>query len=194
MDDHPNASIEEGAQTAAGLPPDPAALAAAALAKLDALASDLARLAEVADMTARQVAFIPPQVRALTGKLDSAVSAIAESRYQALLLRLLGLYDLALQLLPPESDPEGRHRFDVLLIQLRQVLEVNGITEIPTTGACDPNLHRSLGRVAVSDPALDGKIAEVMRAGFRAGTGVLRYAEVRVWAYTPREEGTGSEA
>jgi len=193
MNDLPPELIEEqpgqpAGQTPAGQPVEQTVLAAAALERIDALSADLARLSEVADMTARQVAFIPPQVRALTGKLDAAVGAIGESRYQSLLLRLLSLYDLSLQLMPPETDPDGRHRFDVLLTQMRQVLEVNGLNEIAAAGAFDPALHRSLGRVAVSDPALDGRIAEVVRAGFRSETTVLRYAEVRVGVYAPPEQ------
>jgi len=169
--------------------------------KVDGLNVRLDQLAEAIDLTARQVTFLPPQVRNLSSKVDRAVEAIGESRYQSLLLRLLGIYDLVCQMqsnLETEMAPDAQillegeaghatsrtghdtSRYMVLRTQLRQLLEANGLSEIPTEGRFDPNLQLSVGRVVCSDPAQDGQVIEVVRPGFKTETSVLRFAEVRV--------------
>jgi molecular chaperone GrpE (heat shock protein) len=155
--------------------------------KVSGLAVRLDQVAEVVDLTARQVTFLPPQVRNLSSKVDRAVEAIGESRYQSLLLRLLGIYDLVCQmeatelsLLRNESGELRTSSHAVLRTQLRQLLETNGLNEIPVEGRFDPSLHLSVGRIDCNDPALDGQVLEVVRPGFKTETSVLRFAEVRV--------------
>jgi molecular chaperone GrpE (heat shock protein) len=146
--------------------------------KFDGLSVRLGQLAEAVDLTARQVTFLPPQVRNLSSKVDRAVEAIGESRYQSLLLRLLGIYDLVCQM--RLNAEENKPDLLILDTQLRQLLEANGLSAIPTEGRFDPSLHLSVGRVECNDPALDGQVVEVVRPGFKTETSVLRFAEVRV--------------
>jgi molecular chaperone GrpE (heat shock protein) len=164
--------------------------------KVGGLSVRLEQLAEAVDLTARQVTFLPPQVRNLSSKMDRAVEAIGESRYQSLLLRLLGIYDLVCQM---QANPETEmapgvqsaqvpDQYGVLRTQLRQLLEANGLSEIPAEGRFDPSLQLSVGSVACSDPALDGQVLEVVRTGFKTETTVLRFAEVRVGQYIMQPE------
>jgi molecular chaperone GrpE (heat shock protein) len=146
--------------------------------KVSTLAVRLDQLAEAVDLTARQVTFLPPQVRNLSSKVDRAVDAIGESRYQSLLLRILGIYDLVCQM--RINAEENQPDLFILETQLRQLMEANGLSAIPTEGRFDPSLHLSVGRVECNDPALDGQVVEVVRPGFKTETSVLRFAEVRV--------------
>lgn len=145
---------------------------------------------------AKQVSFLPPQVRMLAGKVDGLATAISEPQYRALLLSLLGVYDLIDQILrTPGSDvvdsPDTHCRnYEVLRTQLRQILHLNGLSLIPTEGAFNAELHRAVERVIVTDPADANRVLEVVRPGFHTETTVLRFAEVRVGYYTsPTEAG-----
>ncbi len=162
----------------------------------DAVAAMQARMAAfeaAVDATAKQVSFLPPQMRMLGGKIDGLATAISEPRYRAALLGLLGVYDLAdqiLRALPADDDGQTgaanhRRNYEVLLAQLRQILEANGLTEIPTSGGFDPELHRALKLVPVANPAQSDQVLEVVRRGFRTEQSVLRYAEVLVGQYSP---------
>jgi hypothetical protein len=138
----------------------------------------------------KQISYLPPQVRTLGGKVDGLTTSISEPRFRNVLLSLLGIYDLVDQLwrgLPDADEKASDHKrsYDVLRTQLRQILETNGLTEIPTSGAFDPLFHRAIKRVTTSDPAQEGSILEVVRPGFCTPQAVLRYAEVVVGAYQP---------
>lgn len=162
---------------------------------IEALQARLANLEAVADSTARQVSFLPPQLRSLSSKVEGIAFAIGESRYRAVLLGLLGIYDLvdqALRTLPPvpgdDAAAERRHTYQVLRTQLGQILAANGLAEIPADGAFDPTLHRALRTVPCDDPAQTNRIVEIVRPGFRTEQTILRYAEVIVGKYTPGPE------
>jgi molecular chaperone GrpE len=141
----------------------------------------------------RQVGFIPPQIRQLVTKVDSLTTSVAEPRMKALLLGLVGIYDLIDQLARNATTTEtsgtdhGRN-YRVLRSQLRVLLETNGLIEIAAEGAFDPLFHCALQSVAVEDPVADNRIVEVIRTGFRTDHAVLRYAEVVVARYSPRPE------
>ena len=156
--------------------------------KVDGLSVRLDQLAEAVDLTARQVTFLPPQVRNLSSKVDRAVDAIGESRYQSLLLRLLGIYDLVCQMQANQETEMALDPLATMQTQLRQLLEANGLSEIPAEGRFDPSLHLSVGRIECNDPALDGQIVEVIRPGFKTEASVLRFAEVRVGHYLVQPE------
>lgn len=166
---------------------------AAVLARIEASLNDLrartARLEESVEGASRQIGFLPPQVRQLGSRIDGLTASISEPRLRQALLGLLGIYDLVEQMEIPRSDgdagrPSAR---DILRTQLRQILEENGLDEIPAEGTFDPQLHRALQSVPVDDPARDGHVLEVVRPGFRSGRSVLRYAEVSVGRWSPPE-------
>jgi hypothetical protein len=160
---------------------------------VSAMQTRIAAFEAAMDATAKQVSFLPPQMRMLGGKIDGLATAISEPRYRAALLGLLGVYDLAdqiLRTLPADDDGQTgvanhRRNYEVLLAQLRQILEANGLTEIPTDGGFDPELHRALKLVPVADPAQSDQVLETVRRGFRTEQSVLRYAEVLVGQYSP---------
>lgn len=137
----------------------------------------------------KQVAFLPPQVRMLAAKVDGLSTAITEPRIRALLMGLLGIYDLidqVLRTLPArmtDADRDHLHNYQVLRAQLEVLLESNGLSEIPADGAFDPLLHRALQSVPVDDPQKADSVLEVVRPGFRTEQAILRYAEVLVGRY-----------
>jgi molecular chaperone GrpE (heat shock protein) len=202
--------LEEMVSWQQPLPPEDAGLADRAdrsLEHLETISRQLARLQETLDSTAKHVSFIPPQVRMLTGKIDAIATTLNESRYQALLLRIVGIYDLVCGMQrgqadsasevidepgvspPPPPRQSGNTNLEILRTQINQVLDANGLHEIPTEGRFDPQLHYTVGRLMVSDPAKDGVIIDVVRPGFQTETSVLRFAEVRVGYYPyPVEE------
>jgi len=141
------------------------------------------RLEESLSAMNRQVSLLPNQTRMLGSKIDSLTTSVSESRVRDLLNGLLGIYDLLSQIMnTPTTEGEATHRrnYTVLHTQLRQLLEANGLEEIPTEGAFTPELHRAVQRKACEDPALAGQILEVVRAGFRTEHQILRYADVIV--------------
>ncbi len=71
---------------------------------------------------------------------------------------------------------------------LMKVLEANGLKEIESNGAFDPNLHEALCMV---DGEEDGMIAEVFQKGYTINGKVLRYAKVKV---TRKAEAPAQEA
>lgn len=147
----------------------------------------LARMASLE----KQVGFLPSQIRLLGGKVDSLTTAITEPRFRALLLGVLTIYDLVDQVLrtPPsiatDADRGHLNNYQVLRTQVRMLLGLNGLVEIPGSGVFDPLVHRALQSVPVDDPAKSDQVLEVVRPGFRTGQAVLRYAEVVVGRFTP---------
>jgi molecular chaperone GrpE len=146
--------------------------------------------------TKKLVSFLPPQVRALGGKVDGLGTSINEPRIRSMLLGLVGISDLVEQMarqarLEPGS-PEASQAtdFEVLATQLGQMLALNGLERIPTEGGFNPEFHRAVGRVEVVAPGDANRVLEVVRPGFRTEQAVLRYAEVVVGKYAPpaREE------
>jgi molecular chaperone GrpE (heat shock protein) len=161
----------------------------------------LASLETAVEATTKQVSFLPPQVRQLSGKVEGLTTSMSEPRYRAALLSLLGVYDLVDQVLRTLPDADGdtheaehRRNYEVVRTQLRQILDANGLTEISTDGAFDPTVHRVAERKSVEDPARANLILEVVRPGFRTEQSVLRYSEVVVGHYAPSAESSGDAA
>ena len=147
---------------------------------------------ESVDGLAKLVSYLPPQLRMLGGKIDGLTTSLAEPRCRALLLGLLSIQDLVDQMLrAPENGslpaPDHRRNYEVLATQIGQLLASNGLSEIPTDGEFDPQLHRAVGSAPCDDPARENRVAEVVRRGFRTEQSVLRYAEVLVGQCTSQE-------
>ena len=92
-----------------------------------------------------------------------------------------------------QSDQTPAYQLDVLRTQIRQVLAVNGLTEIATDGQFDPELHCAVSRVPCTDEAQVGRIKSVTRAGYRVNETILRYAEVNVWCSEGGDEAGESQ-
>lgn len=163
----------------------------------ESVQSRLGSLETATTETSKQISFLPPQVRQLGAKVESLNSSISEPRYKAVLLGLLGVYDLVDQLLHTRpanetlvTEADHQRNYEVVRTQLRQLLEGNGLVQIPTDGAFDPTMHRATQRTTVGDPSQADMILEVVRPGFRTEQSVLRYAEVVVGHYTPENSET----
>jgi molecular chaperone GrpE len=164
------------------------------LARLDSLELELRGQTErfqagLSTLT-EKVAFIPPQIRNLGAKVDAVAAVAADSKYRSLLLTLLALHDLAGQMRLGEAIGEGqgalRRPLEVIFTQIQQILESNGLKEIPASGPFDPALHCAIQVAPTEDPALDGKIARLVRSGFTLAGRTLRFAEVEIWKLQPR--------
>ena len=68
----------------------------------------------------------------------------------------------------------------MIMTQLKNVLEKLGIEEIPAQGETfDPNVHNAV--MHIDDEELgENVVAEVFQAGFRIGDKVIRHAMVKV--------------
>ncbi len=142
-----------------------------------------ASLANLAD----QLSFLPKQIRNIAGKIDDVSTAIADSNYRSLLLGIVSIYDLAEQMLRTLSasdQGEGHRCLATVTLQLRQILESNGLVRIVTEGQFDPKRHRAIESFACETPEKNDTIKEEVRPGFLDGSKVLRFAEVTVWKYT----------
>jgi len=154
---------------------------------LEQACARLGKVESAVEQSAKQVSFLPPQVRNLGGKVDSLATAITEPRLRALLLGLLGIYDLIEQMQRASEPTDHGRNYQTLRTQLGQLLAGNGLVEIVAAGEFNPEQHRALQKVKCSDPAQANRIVEVVRAGFRTDQAVLRYAEVTVGQYVPEE-------
>lgn len=179
-------------------PPAPLASPAELSQQVGAIAQTLGQLQEMmlkADERMRgleeQISYIPRQVQLLGNRVNGLATSVNEPRSRALLLDMLRIHDLIAQLLAcekaePQTASASQRACEMLLTQVRQVLTVNGLVEIPADGAFNPELHRAMGRVPSEDPTKANAIASLLRPGFRTEQGtVLRYSEVEVWYHRP---------
>jgi molecular chaperone GrpE len=92
------------------------------------------------------------------------------------------LDDLGRALEAAEQHEEAKLEEGVRLVhrQLASVLDKEGLAEIPTDGAFDPNVHEALLSQPSDAPA--GSVIEVVQKGYRLGDRVLRPARVVVAA------------
>lgn len=163
----------------------------------DVLSSAEARVSKLeaaVDLASRQIAFLPPQLRMLAARIEGLTMSISEPRLRAVLLGLLGVYDLVEQArrallneAPTDAGAVELRHYEVLRTQLRQLLDANGLSEIAADGRFDPLVHRAIERIPVTDPAQADGVVKVLRPGFRTEQSVLRYAEVSVTHYAPAE-------
>jgi molecular chaperone GrpE (heat shock protein) len=155
--------------------------------RLETLDHQLATLRQLVEQLARQQEFLPPQLRQLGHKVDDVATSIGDTRIRDLLKSFLLLHDLVGQMAqttaPDQEHTMHRRNYEVLLNQILQVLQLNGIESIAVNGVFDPTLHRAVKIEAAANPAEDGRIVTVFRQGFRSPRMILRYAEVAVMRY-----------
>ena len=93
----------------------------------------------------------------------------------------LPVYDNLERALKQETADEAYAKgVQMIMTQLKNVLEKLGIEEIPAQGQTfDPNLHNAV--MHIDDEELgENVVAEVFQAGFRIGDKVIRHAMVKV--------------
>ena len=108
---------------------------------------------------------------------ESLIARAAERRVKEL---LPVLDDLERALVAADEHEEAQLEDGVRLVHrsLADALRKEGLEEIPTDGAFDPNIHEAL----LSQPSDqdEGAILEVLQKGYRLGDRVLRPARVVV--------------
>ena len=93
----------------------------------------------------------------------------------------LPVYDNLERALKQETADEAYAKgVQMIMTQLKNVLEKLGIEEIPAQGeAFDPNVHNAV--MHIDDEELgENVVAEVFQTGFRIGEKVIRHAMVKV--------------
>ena len=93
----------------------------------------------------------------------------------------LPVYDNLERALKQETADEAYAKgVQMIMTQLKNVLEKLGIEEIPAQGETfDPNVHNAV--MHIDDEELgENVVAEVFQAGFRIGNKVIRHAMVKV--------------
>jgi molecular chaperone GrpE len=156
---------------------------AAMRARLDSLEKIIGQLVTAVEQLSERTNLIPKQVRQLGNKVDDMTESISQPRLRDLLHSVLLLFDLVEQMSRAVVDEDNGRNYQVLRDQLLQILRVNGITFIPTSGAFDPALHKAVATLPCDTVAEDEQIAQVYRAGFQTEHAILRYAEVVVKHY-----------
>lgn len=120
--------------------------------------------------------------------IEDAVRSARRELFSELLL-VLDYLDMAL--LSPVETQEGKNlRMGVQMTrdQMLQFLSQHEIEAIESTGSFDPKLHEAVETVP-TDEAEPGTIVSTLRAGYKAGNDVLRYAQVKVAAAPGTGEG-----
>ncbi|MFF9858248.1 nucleotide exchange factor GrpE [Streptomyces tendae] len=153
--------------------PDPFAVVADAV---DGMRDELAALG---DQFRRRLLNDREARRSLDGlltELDQARRA-AEGRIVQPLL-----YDLVLVVDRVERQAAQGDAFaGSVAAELLGVLEKYGMTRIPvTTGPFDPGLQEAVGTITALSPEQNGRVAEVVRHGYRMDERVVRPQQVRV--------------
>lgn len=113
--------------------------------------------------------------------IESAVRSARRELFSELLL-VLDYLDMAL--LTPVETQEGKNlRMGVQMTrdQMLQFLSQHEVEAIHSEGTFDPELHEAVETVPTGD-AEPGTIVATLRAGYKAGNDVLRYAQVKVAA------------
>ncbi|MDL2274012.1 nucleotide exchange factor GrpE [Oscillospiraceae bacterium OttesenSCG-928-G22] len=94
--------------------------------------------------------------------------------------KFLPVYDNLERAISQETSDEAYKKgVELIMKQFTESLSKLGVSEIPTDGAFDPELHNAV--MHIEDDALPEKaISEVFQKGFRLGERVIRHAVVKV--------------
>lgn len=130
--------------------------------------------------------------RRLQSDIDSSVGRAKESMLLELLL-VLDFMDMALAA-PVESQEAQNLKYGVEMTrnQMMTLLEREGVSLVPPSGAFDPTVHEAIEVVPHAEVE-PGEIVETARKGYRIGNRTLRAAHVRV-AGDPEAEVDDAEA
>ena len=120
--------------------------------------------------------------------------ALVSRAHEGLVKQLLPvLDDLGRALEAAEHHEEAKLEEGVRLVhrQLADVLDKEGLAEIPTDGRFDPNVHEALLSQPSDEPP--GSVLEVIQPGYMLGDRVLRPARVVVAAAPEEANGSGGD-
>lgn len=103
------------------------------------------------------------------------------------LLPVLDNFERALGHAPAAADDEYRQGIELIYRQFSDALKKRGITEVPTTGTFDPNVHEAVAREETPG-AEPNSIVAVLQKGYFLNDRLLRPAFVKV-AAAPHDKG-----
>lgn len=117
-------------------------------------------------------------------------SVYAEAKSAALtefvesLLPALDSFEMALGGTFDESFKRWLTGFEYVHAQLKRVLEENGVTELNPIGQpFSPQEHEAVEEVPTSDEKQDHTVAHVILKGYKAGSRIIRAAQVKVYKF-----------
>jgi len=102
------------------------------------------------------------------------------------LLPVLDNFERALGHAPAAADDEYRQGIELIYRQFSDSLKKRGLTEVPTGGSFDPNVHEAVAREETAG-AEPNTIVAVLQKGYYLNDRLLRPAFVKV-AIPPHEE------
>lgn len=105
------------------------------------------------------------------------------------LLPVLDNFERALGHAPAAGDDEYRQGIELIYRQFSDALKKRGLTEVPTTGTFDPNVHEAVAREETAGVEPNAIVA-VLQKGYFLNDRLLRPAFVKV-AAAPHDKGQG---
>lgn len=79
-------------------------------------------------------------------------------------------------------DENWRKGMEYIFIQLKNVLQNNGISEIEKIGEkFNPELHHAVEEIETDETEKDHTISEVIQKGYKGSKGVIRPAQVKIF-------------
>lgn len=156
--------------------PETAAETAAELDPWEQLEAEAAKWKEVSLRTAAEM----ENLRKRTAREREEAIRYANQRLLEDLLPVIDNFEMGMQAAAQDTSSMIYIGMDMVRKQLSEFLSNQGITEIPTTGQFDPNLHDAVSQEP-SDKA-EGEILRVSRRGYKLRDRLLRPASVVVSA------------
>ena len=163
-------------------PIDPEAAAQADLDPWEQLEAEVAKWKELALRTAAEM----DNLRKRTAREREEAVRYANARLLEDLLPVIDNFEMGMQAAAQDKSSMIYIGMDMVRRQLDDFLSGQGVTEIATTGAFDPNLHDAVSQEAAEGD--EGRILRATRRGFMLRDRLLRPASVVV-SKTAGEEG-----
>lgn len=180
-DDATELVVSDGSEAADAEGPDP----------WEELEREAARWKEISLRTAAEM----DNLRKRTARDREDAIRYANQRLLEELLPVIDNFEMGMQAAAQDSQSMIYIGMDMVRRQLAEFLSSQGVEEIPTTGAFDPNMHDAVAQETCA-AGEEGRILRVIRRGFRLRDRLLRPASVVVSKLpapdaveTPAEEG-----
>jgi molecular chaperone GrpE len=158
---------------------------AAGLDPWEELEAEAAKWKEVSLRTAAEM----DNLRKRTTREREDAIRYANQRLLEDLLPVIDNFEMGMQAASQDTQSMIYIGMDMVRRQLNEFLTSQGVEDIPTTGAFDPNLHDAVAQEETAQGE-DGQILRVTRRGFRLRDRLLRPASVVVSKVpTPAEGG-----
>jgi len=101
----------------------------------------------------------------------------ATKEFIKLTLPIIDNFELAFS--NKQSYEDFKKGIELIFVQMREILTNHGVTEIPTNGGYNPQLHEAM-MTAKDENKEDNIILEVFQKGYTLGERVIRHAKVKV--------------